>query len=529
MVRRGFRRGIAALAGLLAVGLTAAGPAVAQTLRIGVSVEHSSLDPHFHSTVPNAQIARHIFDPLVAQDAGQQLVPGLALSWEMVEPTRWIFRLRANVRFHDGRPFEAEDAVVSLRRAVAVEGSPGGYGTYLRAIASTRAIDATTLEIRTHGPAPTLPWDLTAVAMVQRTAIETRTDAFNTGMAAIGTGPFRVVSWRKGESLELARNSSWWGGAVPWERVTIRPIAREAARVAALLADDVDLIDAVPSTALTDLRRRPEIRLAERVTSRVLFLALDSVRETSPFVSDGTGKPLSANPLRDRRVRRAISLAVDRPGLVDRIMEGAAVPAAQLLPASYPGTSQRLQPDRHDPAAARRLLAEAGYPDGFSVVLHGPNGRYLNDDRITVAIAGMLQRIGIRAEVASLPGNIFKSRAAKREFSLFMDGWSTETGDAALALRGLLATPDRAAGWGGYNRSGYSNPDFDAALRAALQIADDAERSRALGRAMEIAMDDAGMLPLYFQQAIWASRQRVRYEARADEFTLAIAATPAAN
>lgn len=526
-MRRPFRS--AAALAVLAAAIAVAGPAAAQRLRVGVSVEHSSLDPHFHSTLPNAQIARHIFDPLVAQDAGQRLVPGLALSWTMAEPTRWVFQLRPDVRFHDGRAFEAEDAVVSLRRAVAVEGSPGGYGTYLRAIASTRAIDATTLEIRTREPAPTLPWDLTAVGMVQRTAIEAKTEAFNLGTAAVGTGPFRVVSWRKGEGLELARNSGWWGGAAPWERVSIRPIANEAARVAALLAGDVDLIDAVPSTALADLRRRDDVRVADAVTSRVLFLALDSRRDPSPFVTDAEGRALSPNPLRDPRVRRAISLAVDRPGIAERIMEGAAVPAAQLLPPSYPGTSQRLRPDRHDPEAARRLLAEAGYEKGFHLVLHGPNGRYLNDDRVTVAIAGMLQRIGIRAQVSSLPANVFKARAAKQEFSLFMDGWSTETGDAALALRGLLATPDAATGWGGYNRAAYSNPAFDRALRAALEIGDDGARSRALGAATEIAMEDAGMVPLYFQRASWATRKAFRYEPRADEFTLAASTRPAAD
>jgi peptide/nickel transport system substrate-binding protein len=216
------RGGVAALVVLLA-GAAALSPALAQRLRVGVSVEHSALDPHFHSTSPNAQIARHIFDPLVAQDAGQRCAGPRPVLDHGREPTRWVLKLRPDVRFHDGKPFEAEDAVVSLRRAVSVEGSPGGYGTYLRAIAGTRAIDATTLEIRTHGHAPTLPWDLTAVTMVQRSAIEAKSEAFNSGTAAVGTGPFRFVAWRKGDALELARNSAWWGGPVAWERVTIRP------------------------------------------------------------------------------------------------------------------------------------------------------------------------------------------------------------------------------------------------------------------------------------------------------------------
>ncbi len=501
--------------------------AAEERLRIGLAVEHSALDPHYHSTAPNAQIARHIFDPLVAQDAAQRLQPGLALSWTMVEPTRWVLKLRQNVRFHDGQAFGADDVVVSLKRAVAVEGSPGGYGTYLRAVAEVRAIDPATVEIRTNAPYPALPWDLTAVAMVQRSAANAKSDAFNSGAAAIGTGPFRLVSWRKGDVLELARNDAWWGPKPAWQQVSVRPIPREAARVAALLAGDVDLIDQVPTTALADLRGRRDMRLAQAVTSRIIFLGLDSQRDRSPFVTDAEGQPLSPNPLKDVRVRRAISLAVDRRALIDRIMEGAAVPAAQLLPPSYAGTSDRLTPDRFDPDGARRLLADAGYPDGFTVVLHGPNGRYLNDDKITVALAGMLQRIGIRAQVASLPGNIFKSRASKREFSLFLDGWSTETGDAGLALRALLATSDAATGLGAYNRTGYSNPAFDAALSKALVIGDDTVRAAALAAATEIAMKDGGLLPLYFQSAVWATRAKVVYEPRSDEYTLAISAMPA--
>ncbi|MCC7271513.1 MAG: ABC transporter substrate-binding protein [Alphaproteobacteria bacterium] len=511
----------------LACAVAAATGHAAETLRVGMAVETTALDPHFHSTTPNAQVARHIFDPLVAQDATQALQPGLALSWRMIEPTRWRLALRPGVRFQDGQEFGAEDVVVSLKRAVAVEGSPGGYGSYLRAIVDTVAIDPLTVEIRTSAPHPALPWDLTAIAIVSRRAAGARPDAFNDGTLAIGTGPFRLLAWRRGEGLDLARNDGWWGPAPAWSRVALRPIPKDAARVAALLAGDVDLIEGVPTSSLADLSHRRELRLAQAVTSRVLFLALDSDRDPTPFVTDAEGRPLSPNPLRDARVRRAISLAVDRAAITERIMEGAATPAAQLLPATYVGTSRRLVPDRYDPDAARRLLAEAGYPRGFTVTLHGPNGRYLNDEKVTIAIAGMLQRVGIVARVASLPGNLFKARAAKREFSLFMDGWSTETGDAGLAMRALLATADPRTGWGSNNRAGYSNPAFDAALGRALATTEDAPRAAALAQAIEVAMDDAGMLPLYFQSATWASRAAVAYEARSDEYTLAVSARPA--
>lgn len=510
----------------LAVGMLACA-AASQTLRIAVSVETTSIDPHFHSTTPNAQIARHIFDPLVALDERQQIQPGLAMSWRMVEPTRWVIALRPGVAFHDGQPFGAEDVVVSLRRAVAVEGSPGGYGSYLRAISAVTALDPLTVEIRTAVPHPSLPWDLTAVGIVPRAADGARTDAFNSGKLAIGTGPFRFAGWRKGEVLELDGNGRWWGGAVPWRNVVVRPIANDAARVASLVSGDVDLIEAVPTPLLADLGRRPGIHLAQAVTSRVIFIGLDSAREPTPFVTDAQGRPLAPNPLRDPRVRRAISLAIDRQAIADRIMEGAAVPAAQLLPEGYVGTSRRLAPDRYDPDGARRLLAAAGHPGGFTITLHGPTNRYPNDEKVLVAVAGMLQRVGITVRAVNLSTTVFKSRAAKREFSAFLDGWSTETGDSGLALRALLATADPKTGWGGFNRSGYSNRAFDDALAVALTAIDDGARADGLARAIEVAMDDAAMLPLYFQRAAWATGKGVVYAPRADEYTLAISARPA--
>lgn len=513
---------VAAVLAALPVALAA--PAAADTLRVALAVDASTLDPHYHAAQHNAQVAKYLFEPLVALDDRQRLIPGLAVAWTMETPTRWVFRLREGVRFHDGAPFAAEDAVASIRRAPAVEGSPGGFGTYLRQVVRVAARDPLTVVMETAAPHPALPWDLTAINMISARAATATTQDFNSGAAALGTGPFRLVSWARGDRLELARNDAWWGPRPAWARVTLSPMVNDAARLAALLSGQVDLIEAVPTTALADLRGRDDIRLHRSVTSRLIFLAMDSARETTPFATVPPGAP--ANPFRDARVRRAVSLAVDRESLTRRIMDGAAIPAAQLMPTGVPGTSQHLVPDPHDPAGARRLLAEAGYPDGFDVVLHGPVGRYVNDEKVVVAIAGMLRRVGIRARVEALPGPIFKSRGSRREFTLFLDGWGTETGDVGLALRALLGSPDPVRGRGGFNRGGFSSAAFDRALDEAQKALDPAERTRLLGVANEVAMAEAGLVPLYFQEAVWASRRGIAFTPRADEYTLAVGARP---
>ena len=502
-------------------------PAVArETLRIGVAVETTSIDPHFTSNVNNVQALRHVFDPLIAQDEAQRPVPGLALSWTMDEadPRRWVIRLRPGVRFHDGQPFGAEDAVLSLRRAMAPPGGIGGYGSYLRQVTGFAVLDEHTLELRTAAPHPALPYDLTAPMMVSRRAVAAQPEAFNSGEHAVGTGPFRLTAWRRGVALEFERDPGWWGGQQPWARVQILPRQQDGARMAALLAGQVDLIDQVPTTALEMIRRRPDLALAEAVTSRLVFVQLDAMRETTAFFTDAAGRPLDPNPLRDPRVRLALSLAIDRPGLVSQIMGGMATPTGQLLPEGRPGTSAALPPDRHDPEEARALLRAAGVPEGARLVLHGPNDRYLNDEKVLVAIAAMLRRVGIAAEPVVAPFSIFRARQRRMEASATLGAWGTETGDASLALRALLGAPGRPTGWGQVNFMAYANEAFESALAGALRETSEPARQAALARATEIGIGDRALLPLYFQRAVWASGRGVAYLARADEYTLAVSA-----
>jgi peptide/nickel transport system substrate-binding protein len=487
----------------------------------------TSIDPHFHNTTPNLNVAAQIFDRLVHTDAAQKPVPGLALSWRTLDPTTWEFTLRQGVRFSDGSPFEAEDVLASLRRAPNVPNSPSSFGIFTRAIAAAEARGPHTVIVRTREPYPLLANDLSAVNIVQRSAETANTAEFNSGRAAIGTGPFRVVSWAPGDRLVVERNPHWWGGQNPWARATFRILTNDSARVAALLAGDVQIVEAVPPADIARLERDPNIRVARSITTRYFFLHPDQARAVSPFVTDKDGRPLDRNPLQDRRVRQAISFAINREGIAERMFMGQAVPAGGVVPDAFFGGDPALRAPAFDPERARRLLAEAGYPDGFGITLHGPNDRYVNDDQTVQAIAQMLARVGIATRVETMPWASFATRSNRPDFSLIYIGWLSATGEASSTLRSLLATFDRATGMGSSNRGRYSNPAFDASLRAALGEMDDSARQEKLRAATRLAMEDQGIVPLLYQYSVWAARRPLAYTARADDQTWAIWVRPA--
>jgi len=506
--------------------LAVALPTWAQELRIGIAQEPSSADPHYNLVGPDESLARHFFDTLILQDEHQRLTPGLAIAWRAVDEMTWEFRLRPGVKFTDGSDFTAEDVAFTLTRAPRVEGSPGGYGIYTRQVARAEILDPLTIRLHTERAYPLMPNDLSVVPIISHgVGAGVMTADFNSGKAMIGTGPFRFVEWVRGDRIVMERNESYWGPKPQWKQVVLKPIPTDSARIAALLSHDVDLVDVVPPSAIGDLRGQPDIRLAQAVSNRVIYMHLDSYRDQSPFVTGADGAPLDRNPLKDMRVRKAISKAIDRRAIVNNLMSGLGEPASQLLPGGYFGISPDLKPEPYDPEAAKRLLAESGYPQGFGITLQTSTTRPLNSEKVAIAVGEMLTRAGIRTKVVSLPEAIFKTSAAKFEFSLFLLGWGSETGEASSALRGIVATRDAAKGLGSVNRGRYSNPEFDRLLDQALATIDDPARDRLLQRASVVAMSDVGVIPLYYEVAAWAFRKDLAYVPRSDEYTLAQSVT----
>jgi peptide/nickel transport system substrate-binding protein len=512
--------------GLLTLGLLLAPQAAGAqeaTLRIGLAANITALDPQFHVIGSNSALARNVFDGLVNQDDRQQLVPGLASSWRAVDETSWEFRLRPDARFHNGAAVEAEDVAASLRRVPNVRNSPSSFLPFIRPIAGVEVVDAQTLRIRTREPFPLLPNALSRIAILPRTLEQAETADFNSGKAMIGTGPYRFVSYVPGDRVELEAARPGQDGA-NWSKVSFRFLPNNAGRVAALLSNDVDLIESVPTTDVERLRSNGRVQFASIASNRVMYLHLDHERPESPFVRGRDGGAIP-NALRDARVRQALSLAIDRRALVARVMDGEGTPAGQLVPEGYFGFVPGLAAPAADPNAARRLLAEAGLPNGFQLTLHAPNDRYPNDEKVAQVLAQMWARIGIPTKVEAQPGNIYFTRASNREYSLIMGGAAAETGEAASVLRPLLATYNPERGDGSGNRGRYSNPEFDRLLAEALRTVDDAKREALLRQATELAMKENGVIPVLFFANSWASRPGVTYRPRTDGWTLAINAT----
>lgn len=489
-------------------------------LAIGLALQPTAIDPHFHDSQINRGIVANIFDRLVHQDAEQRPVPGLATSWRALDARRWEFTLRRDVRFHDGSPFAAADVAASFRRAPNVPNSPSSFGLYLRGIAALETPDEFTVRIATREPNGLLPLEVGAIAIIPREFDAAATEDFSSGRAMIGTGPFRFASWRPGEQIDLAANPSYWGGAPAWSGVRLDILTPPQTRVTALVSGRVQVINAVPPSALEFLARDPRARLVRRVSNQLVYLQVDSGKAVSPFVTDGAGGEIP-NPLRDRRVRRALSLAINRAALAERLLAGMAVPAASPMPEGRPQAGGRFAPPRFDPDEARRLLEQAGHGDGFVLTLHGSNESVPGADAVLQAIAAMLARVGIAARVETLPRAIFLSRAGRGELSVAIFPRSFPTGEPSTALRAVLATPDPRTGWGGSNRSGYSNPAFDALIARAVATADEAAREALLFEATRLAMDDVAMIPLYHPVSTWALHPGLSFAPRADDYTLA--------
>lgn len=505
------------------LGLALAAQGFAADLTIGRAAEQSSVDPHFAGTSPNGDTASDMFDRLIASDAQNQLRPALATSWRAVDPTTWRIALRPGVVFHDGSPLTGEDVVFSLARAKAMVNSPAPFSRAGRGVLSVTAEGATSLLVKTDGPVPRLMEQLGEIYIVSAKAAAGRsTSDMNAGAGMVGTGPYAFRSWTPGNRLEMGRNPAYWGEAPAWDKVSLRFIKTPAARVAALLAGDVDLIDQVPPADARQIAGNAKAALYSIAATRLVYLAVDSAREVSPFVTDAAGRPLARNPLRDPRVRRALSLMIDRSALAGRLLDGSAEPAGQFVPEGLGGFAPGLKPEGVNVAEAKRLLAEAGYPEGFGLTLHSSADRLPQDGAVAQAIGQMLRRGGIAINaVVAEPYSVFAPAASRQAYSLFLFSFGTTSSSSADGLTSVLATFDAARGMGAFNRARYSNAAFDRTLEDALADFDEAGRNRKLAAATTIALEDHAILPLYWQIIHWATRKPLTYTPRRDEATSA--------
>jgi peptide/nickel transport system substrate-binding protein len=460
-------------------------------------------------------VNRHVFSGLTRVGTDGAAEPDMARAWRAVDELTWEFDLKEGVTFHDGSPLEAEDVLASVRRVRNLPNNPGPYTVNMQAVVRVEAPERLRVRFITD--------------RANRRFETAPTEEFRGGRAAIGTGPFRFVAFTPGDRLEVTRNDAYVGDRPHWERVTIRLMTQPAVRVAALLARDVDLIDFVPTQDAENLARNTAVAVHSGPSTRIMFLAYNLGSAVPPGVADAAGRPLERNPLLDSRVRRALSLAVNRDALVQRIMDGYGVPTSQFALPGILGHDPRIAPDPFDPNAARALLREAGFPDGFRMRLNCPNNRYPNDGRTCEALAQMLTRAGVRAEVDAQPMSVFFpriSRAGGPDAAAWLLGLSNSQGEAS-ALWLMYRSMDRAAGRGQFNFGSFSDAELDRMIDAATATVDRGQREPRLQAAMRRATDAYATMPLFGLSVIVATRAGLRYTTSPDEHTVAMRAAPA--
>jgi peptide/nickel transport system substrate-binding protein len=510
----------AARAGLVILTLACAGTLDAKTLRFSSQGDITTIDPHGNNEGFTNAYLDQIYEPLVTRGKQLKVEPCLALSWEVVNPTTMRFKLRPNVRFHDGTPFTADDVVFSIQRALS---DTSNFKPYLAGVKEARKVDDLTVDIVTDGPAPVLIPQLTEVRMMSKawsTAhnvlkpqdYKNKEETYATRNAN-GTGPYILQSREADVKTVAVLNSNWWGkveGNV--NEIVYQPIKQDSTRIAALLSGEIDFVLDPPPQDIGRLKQDPKIKVLEGNENRTVFLGMDQWRDELSY-SSVKGK----NPFKDKRVREAFQKAIDVNAIKTQVMRGLSIPTAVMYAPQvdgYPKDLDRVKPP--DREGARRLLADAGYPQGFTVTLDCPNNRYINDEKICVAVAAMLAQVNVKVNVNAMPRATYFPKIQNYDTSFYMLGWGVPTFDSQYALQSLVRTVVPKTADGDYNLGKYSNPAVDAAVDKLKTEVDPAKRAALAREASQIHMADFGHIPLHFQVIPWAMRSNVKAIHRAD-------------
>ena len=470
------------------------------------------MDPHAIALLYHSRVAFQLYDSLVGRDEKFKLEPALALSWHMMTPTAWRFRLRPDVRFHDGSPFTADDAVFSLERALA---APSQRAFQLKGVVSVRKIEALTIDIQLDAPDAVLPEKLQYVAMMSKAWSDKhgvqRAQDFNGKQEthavrnANGTGPFQLVRYEPDVRTTLQRFDGWWGWSEPrsgnLEQVSLATIKSDATRLAALASGEVDLVLDPPYQDVVRLKADSRITTQQRADIGQQYLTFDQARDELEG-SDVKGR----NPFKDLRVRRAVYHAINMSLIVDKVLRGQAVPTGAFLSPLVDGSPAELdQRLPYDPARARQLLGEAGYPNGFSVPLDCVNVAWR--ENVCQAVAAMLTQVGIRTTLRSSPSNQFFPKLSQGTAAFIEYGW-TASPDAWNSLNGLFRSFDKA-GLGTFNAGRYSNPKLDVLIDNIRTEPDLTRRRAMVSTVLRMVADDLPYVPLYRRTLTWAMTKRV--------------------
>jgi peptide/nickel transport system substrate-binding protein len=510
--------GCAAALLMIAVGGTL--PAAANTLRVGVQGDAGTMDPQAQNIQTTLTLHSMVFDALVTRDRQLRLAPGLATRWELVNPTTWRFYLRPNVRFHGGEAFGADDVKFSIERT---RHATSQFQVFAASISDVRMVDDLTVDLVTATPDPLIPDKLTYIFIMDRGWAEqhnvrepqnlrTRQET-HTALNANGTGPFILRTREPDSRTVLERNPAYWGtieGNVT--RVEWRPVASDPTRVSALLSRELDLVIDVPTQDVARLSRDSGVRVERTDEFRTIFFGFDLKNDQLKY-----GQPGGGNPFRDRRVREAVYRAIDIEAIQRATMRGLATPTGQLLApgnVGYDAVQDRRLP--YDPDGARRLLREAGVPQGYAFTLDCPNDRYVNDEQVCQAVTAMLNQVGFNLTLNLMPRARYFPKLWERDTSMFMMGFNSPYFDGMYALETLHMT--RADPEGIFNYALYSNPEIDRIIRAARDETDLARRADLMKAAWKRVSEELIYIPMYHQVLVWAMRRNVEAPLRPDNW-----------
>jgi peptide/nickel transport system substrate-binding protein len=505
---------------LSALGVLSFG-AGAQTIRIANQGDALSMDPHSLNESLQLSVTGNVYEGLVGRNKDLSLAPLLATSWKQISPTVWRFELRKGVQFHDGTPFTADDVVFSFQR-VAGEGSD--LKSNINDVKQVRKINDHTIEIETKAPFPILPDQLSTTYIMSKKWCETnqatrpvdrRKGIENAAsFRANGTGPFRLRERQPNVRTTFVRNGTYWGkidGNVA--EVIYTPIANDATRVAALLSGEIDVMEPVPVQDIDRINASAGAKTLAGPELRTIFLGMDQKRDELLY-SSVKGK----NPFKDKRVRQAFYQSIDIEGIKKTVMRGLSNPTALMVGPGVngfvPELNKRLP---YDPEAAKKLLADAGYPNGFEVTMNCPNDRYVNDGRICQTVAANLSRIGVKINLAAETKGTYFPKILKRDTSFYLLGWTPSTYDSHDALNALTACVDDK-GAGQFNLGAYCNPKLDQLTKAIQSETDKAKRTAMIKEAFEIHAADIGHIPLHQQALAWGVSKKVDLTQRADNY-----------
>jgi len=509
---------LAAAAAALAL---ACGVAQAVTLRIANQGDSTSMDPHSLNESLQLSFTGNVYEPLVGRDKKLALVPALATKWVATSPTVWRFELRKGVKFHGGEPFTADDVVFSFKRAAGDGSDMRGYTSSIKEV---RKVDDFTVEIETTAPFPILPDVISLVYIFNKKwceenkaekPVDRRKGIENAAsFRSNGTGPFRLKERQPTTRTVLVRNFNYWDKIESnADEIVFTPIGNDATRVAALLSGEIDVMEPVPLQDIERIKSNATLKVMQGPELRTIFLGMDQKRDELQF-SSVKGK----NPFKDVRVRRAFYQAIDTEAIKTRVMRGAATPTALMIAPGIKGfVAEMNKRPPHDPEAAKKLLAEAGYPNGFEVGMNCPNDRYVNDSEICQAVAANLARIGVKVNLQAESKATYFPKILRRDTSFYLLGWTPGTYDAHNALSNLIASPTDK-GQGTFNLGWYSNAKVDELTNKIQGETDAAKRNAMIAEAFKIHADDFGHIPLHQQALAWAMKKSVELVQLPDNF-----------